>query len=83
MADLSCHASYRQDSSVIGLQGRQIKCNAKGKWEPEPIQCIPGPIIINIYANEAIINFGRVTVNGHATNNNKPPIDIRMGKANQ
>lgn len=56
MADLSCHTSYRQDTTTIGLQGRHVKCNSNGKWQPEPIRCVPGDIVVNIYATITIDN---------------------------
>ncbi|XP_008207498.1 modular serine protease [Nasonia vitripennis] len=39
IAQLSCRNSYRQD--VTDLTRRDnIKCNAKGEWEPQPIKCV-------------------------------------------
>ncbi|XP_008546101.1 modular serine protease [Microplitis demolitor] len=40
-AKISCRNSYRQDATVLGLQRDSVRCNSRGEWEPEPINCIP------------------------------------------
>lgn len=56
-ATVSCRNSYRSDTTILTTQRKNVKCNARGQWEPEPIKCSPGPIIINIMLNETIISF--------------------------
>lgn len=55
MAKLTCRNSYRQDTTLISSSS--VKCNENGEWEPEPIRCIPGPPIINIYVNEISVSI--------------------------
>lgn len=56
-AKISCRDSYRQDTTVLGLQRDIVRCNAKGQWEPKPINCIPGSIAINLYINGTLIRL--------------------------
>lgn len=56
-AKISCRNSYRQDATVLGLQRDSVRCNSRGEWEPEPINCIPGWLVINIFANGTVVKY--------------------------
>ncbi|KAK0096269.1 hypothetical protein PV326_005920 [Microctonus aethiopoides] len=56
-AKLSCRVSFRQDIAPLGLQRDNVRCNSKGEWEPAPIECVPGPLIINIFTNDTVLNI--------------------------
>lgn len=56
-AKLSCRVSFRQDIAPLGLQRDNVRCNSKGEWEPAPIECVPGPLIINIFTNDSVLNI--------------------------
>jgi hypothetical protein len=51
-ATLECRNSYRPADTQLSRQRKNVRCNANGQWEPEPMQCIPGPFMINIYVND-------------------------------
>ncbi|KAL2725296.1 ATPase family AAA domain-containing protein [Vespula squamosa] len=57
MAKLNCHNSYREDTLFLSRQRSEVICNERGQWEPEPLQCIPGPLVINVH-----IGGGSVTL---------------------
>ncbi|XP_071564591.1 modular serine protease-like isoform X2 [Temnothorax nylanderi] len=40
---LSCENSYRPETNqhLLSGQGTNVRCNANGEWEPEPIRCVP------------------------------------------
>lgn len=90
-ATVSCRNSYRQDTAVLGLQRDTVRCNSNGRWEPEPIRCVPGPLIINIHINDTILSLDsnnnldkiveilrdKVIV---YTDQNNPDIDVRISQ---
>lgn len=95
-AILSCRTSYREDTTLL-LSRREVTCNQRGLWEPEPIRCVPGPLAINVYINENTISLDtniqknnsaiievlhdRVIIYLNNRRNNYPDIDVRMNTA--
>jgi len=53
-AKLTCKNSYRLDTTTLSIRRENVRCDENGHWVPEPIQCIPGPIAINIYLNNTL-----------------------------
>jgi len=53
-ARLMCKNSYRLDTTRLSTRRKNVRCDENGQWVPEPIQCIPGPIAINIYLNNTL-----------------------------
>ncbi|EFN89458.1 Low-density lipoprotein receptor-related protein 2 [Harpegnathos saltator] len=51
-ATLSCRNSYQRETKFSSRRD-QVRCDTDGKWVPDPIRCIPGPISINIYFNNS------------------------------
>jgi len=51
-ATLTCENSYQPETILLSGQRKDVRCNANGEWEPEPMRCIPGPLMINIYIND-------------------------------
>ncbi|CAD6239024.1 GSCOCT00008609001.2-RA-CDS [Cotesia congregata] len=69
-AKISCRDSYRQDTTVLGLQRDIVRCNAKGQWEPKPIHCIPVCGIRSTSLNPLIVKGGTPNISDfpwHAT----------------
>ncbi|KYM99092.1 Coagulation factor X [Cyphomyrmex costatus] len=96
-AILECQNSYQPESNLLSGQRKNVKCNVNGHWEPEPMRCIPGPLMINIYINNTKLTFhttfdrnatfievldDRVVIYTSANNSNYPNIDIRVSKSN-
>ncbi|XP_077260781.1 uncharacterized protein LOC143896675 isoform X2 [Temnothorax americanus] len=44
-ATLSCEKSYRPETNLLSGQRTNVRCNKNGEWEPEPMRCVPGPLI--------------------------------------
>lgn len=63
-ATLTCENSYQPETNLLSGQRRNVRCNANGQWEPEPMRCIPGPLTINIYINDTQLAF-HTTFNGN------------------
>ncbi|XP_039314994.1 clotting factor C isoform X2 [Solenopsis invicta] len=40
-ATLKCRNSYRPENNPFSRQRNNVRCNANGQWEPEPMRCIP------------------------------------------
>ncbi|KAI4501755.1 hypothetical protein M0802_003090 [Mischocyttarus mexicanus] len=40
IATLSCRNSYKEDSPILSKRRNQVRCNQRGQWTPDPIQCI-------------------------------------------
>ncbi|XP_012055337.1 PREDICTED: limulus clotting factor C-like [Atta cephalotes] len=40
-AVLECQNSYRPETNLLTGQRKNVRCNANGQWEPEPMRCIP------------------------------------------
>lgn len=96
-AQLKCNNSYRRDSTLLSPSDTTT-CNETGQWKPTPIQCVPGPLAINIHVNEIPIVLQTDVTNNNSTfieiledkviiYTNKeiiinPDIDIRMNRKN-
>ncbi|KYN18744.1 Very low-density lipoprotein receptor, partial [Trachymyrmex cornetzi] len=96
-AVLECKNSYRPETNLLTGQRKNVRCNANGQWEPEPMRCIPGPLMINIYINNTKFMFhttfdrnatfievlnDRIIIYTNANNPSYPNIDIRISKSN-
>ncbi|KAG5307515.1 FA9 factor, partial [Acromyrmex insinuator] len=96
-AVLECQNSYRPETNLLTGQRKNVRCNANGQWEPEPMRCIPGPLMINIYINNTKFTFhttfdrnatfievldDRIIIYTNANNPNYPNINIRVSKSN-
>ncbi|XP_043266690.1 modular serine protease-like isoform X2 [Venturia canescens] len=55
-AIVSCRNSYRSDSTILSSQRKNVKCNARGQWEPEPIRCSPECGQIPMRSKPLIVN---------------------------
>ncbi|XP_015179365.1 PREDICTED: limulus clotting factor C-like [Polistes dominula] len=40
LAVLSCRYGFYEDEHDLSTRSNQVKCNERGKWEPEPMQCL-------------------------------------------
>ncbi|KAG5324322.1 LFC factor, partial [Pseudoatta argentina] len=40
-AVLECQNSYRPETNLLTGQRKNVRCNANGQWEPEPMRCLP------------------------------------------
>jgi len=97
-AKLECQNSYQPETTLLSGQRKNVRCNANGQWEPEPMRCIPGPLTINIYINDTKLAFqtvldrnnstfievldDRVIIYTNANNPHYPNIDVRIPKPN-
>lgn len=97
-AELECQNGYRPErlpTNLLSTQRKHVRCNINGQWEPEPMQCIPGPLTINIYVNDnktchmildrnnatfIEILDDRVIIHTNTKNPNYPDIDVRIRK---
>lgn len=52
---VSCRNSYRRETTFLSRD--EVRCNANGQWEPQPIRCVPGPLTINIYLNDTNLSL--------------------------
>jgi len=66
-AILECQNSYRPETTLLSGQRKNVRCNANGQWEPEPMRCIPGPLTINIYINDTKLAFQTVLNRNNST----------------
>jgi len=97
-AKLSCRDSYQYESNLFTRHRDFVTCNENGQWAPEPIQCIPGPLTINIYLNDTNLALhttldrknvtfieilnDRVIIHTDTKDANYPNIDVRMSTSN-
>lgn len=72
-AQLTCSPGYREDTRLTSSSN--VRCNNNGQWEPEPIQCIPGPLTIIIYNNDS-----SVLLQTDVTKNNSTFIEVLNDK---
>ncbi|XP_043497153.1 uncharacterized protein LOC122520899, partial [Polistes fuscatus] len=58
IATLSCRNSYQPEGNYLSYQQNQVRCNNMGEWEPpNPLRCVPGPLIINVHVGSGSIKF--------------------------
>jgi len=57
---LKCQNNYQPKTTFLSGQRRNVRCNANGQWEPEPMRCIPGLLSISIYINDTKLTFQTV-----------------------
>ena len=93
-AKLKCRDGYHIEK---GSTSFDVRCNETGGWFPEPIQCVPGPLMINIYVNNSSVSLQTDVQNNNITfisddkiiiyinkkENNDPDIDIRLDTENK
>lgn len=95
-AHLSCRDSYQPTANLRAKEN--VKCNINGRWEPQPIQCVPGPLTINIYINDTKITLqtplsrnnatlieilkDRVVIRTSRKDSNNPDVDVKIPKPN-
>lgn len=97
-AKLTCRNSYRPETNLLSRQRDRVRCNTNGQWEPEPMRCVPGPLINIYFENNQLVGQTTLDRNNatlieilddkiiiHTNNqnlNSSPNIDIRISKPN-
>lgn len=88
-AILFCRNGYKEQTNFASSR---VTCNKNGEWSPNPIQCIPGPLMINIYINNSSVllqtdvqrNYSmfievfddKIVINTNKGKNNDPDNDL-------
>lgn len=77
VATLNCRNSYREDAIFLSRQRNEVVCNERGQWEPEPLRCIPGPLVINVHIEGGSITLQASNEKNHSLS---PIIEVMPDK---
>ncbi|XP_015521100.2 modular serine protease [Neodiprion lecontei] len=69
-AQLSCRQGYMMDTTSFTTRRTSVTCNANGKWEPDPVRCIPVCGIARTNQTPLVYNGVKATIGDfpwHAT----------------
>nr|XP_012150538.1 PREDICTED: low-density lipoprotein receptor-related protein 2-like [Megachile rotundata] len=94
-ARLKCRLGHRRDTT-LQFTSEITTCNKNGQWDPQPMECLPGSITINIHTGQTVLHTDvennsstlvevlpdKIIIYPNRTINDYPDIDIRVNSGN-